>query len=118
MDITNDQLSDYDELARKYPVTAAMKTIGGKWKILILWQLKGKVLRFSDLERSLPKITQAMLTQQLRSLEKDVLINRKVYPVVPPKVEYSLTPLGTELHLAFEALEVWGNRFICKELEK
>jgi DNA-binding HxlR family transcriptional regulator len=117
VDITKEQLSDYDELARKYPVMAVMKPIGGKWKILILWQLKGKVLRFSDLERSLPKITQAMLTQQLRSLEKDVLIKRKVYHVVPPKVEYSLTPLGTELPLAFEALEVWGNRFICKELE-
>jgi DNA-binding HxlR family transcriptional regulator len=109
---TKGQLSEYDKLAQKCPITAAMKAIGGRWKILILWNLEGKVMRFSDLERSLPSVTQAMLTQQLRSLEEDGLIHRQVYPVVPPKVEYSLTPLGRQLHATFEALGEWGNKII------
>jgi DNA-binding HxlR family transcriptional regulator len=107
-----DQLSEYDKLAQKCPITAAMRAIGGRWKILILWNLVGKVMRFSDLERCLPSITQAMLTQQLRSLEQDGLIHREVYPVVPPKVEYSLTPLGIQLHSTFEALGEWGMKLI------
>lgn len=115
MSKTENQLSEYDKLAQKCPVTAAMKAIGGKWKILILWQLEGKVLRFSNLERSLPNITQAMLTQQLRSLEQDGIIYRKVYPVVPPKVEYSLTPLGIQLHDALKELETWGDKFIASK---
>ncbi len=113
----NDQLSEYDKLAVKCPVTAAMKAIGGRWKVLILWQLEGKILRFSDLERALPKITQAMLTQQLRSLEEDGLIRRRVYPVVPPKVEYSLTSLGEELHDTFKMLERWGDKLLRSKAE-
>ncbi|WP_346868860.1 winged helix-turn-helix transcriptional regulator, partial [Clostridium sp. UBA5119] len=65
--------------------------LSGKWKLLILWYLSYGTLRFSDIKKRLPKVTQKMLTSQLRSLEEDKLISRKVYPVVPPKVEYSLT---------------------------
>jgi DNA-binding HxlR family transcriptional regulator len=112
MDDNTKNLSEYEKVARKCPVTAAMKAIGGKWKILILWNLKNRVMRFSELERALPGITQAMLTQQLRSLEKDGIIHRKVYPVIPPKVEYSLTKLGDRLGDTLAALEVWGKRLL------
>lgn len=72
--------------------------IGGKWKPLIIWHLGTKgTQRFNELKKLIPKITQKMLTQQLRELESDNLVNRKVYPQVPPKVEYSLTDLGESL---------------------
>ena len=73
------------------------KLISGKWKILILWYLSGGVLRFTDLKKKLPNVTQKMLTNQLRSLQEDGLIYREVYPVFPPKVEYGLTELGESI---------------------
>ena len=73
------------------PVGAAIDEMGGKWKPLILWALKDGKLRFNEINKTLPTITQRMLTKQLRELEKDNLVNRKVYAEVPPKVEYSLT---------------------------
>lgn len=71
--------------------------IGGKWKVLILWYLSNQTMRFSELKRSLPSITQKMLTSQLRELEQDGLVERIVYPQIPPKVEYRLTELGNSL---------------------
>lgn len=106
-------LSEFDILAQKCPVTASLKAIGGRWKILILLRLEEKIMRFSELQRALPGITQAMLTQQLRALENDGLIVRHVYPVIPPKVEYFLTDLGKELRGIFEALERWGEKYLC-----
>ena len=82
--------------------------IGGKWKSLILWHLKESTLRFSELKRTLPKITQKMLTQQLRELERSGLVNRFVYTQIPPKVEYSLTPIGISLLPILESLCQWG----------
>lgn len=79
------------------PMKLVHKLISGKWKILILWYLCGGALRFSDLKRKLPNVTQKMLTNQLRSLEDDGLIYRNVYPVFPPKVEYGLTGLGNSI---------------------
>lgn len=79
------------------PMKLVHKLISGKWKILILWYLCGGSLRFSDLKRKLPNVTQKMLTNQLRSLEDDGLIYRNVYPVFPPKVEYGLTDLGNSI---------------------
>lgn len=79
------------------PMILVHKLISGKWKILILWYLCGGSLRFSDLKRKLPNVTQKMLTNQLRSLQEDGLIYREVYPVFPPKVEYGLTELGNEI---------------------
>ena len=76
------------------PMVLVQKVLSGKRKILILWYLSDGVLRFSEIKLRLPDVTQKMLTQQLRSLEEDGLIYRTVYPVVPPKVEYSLTELG------------------------
>jgi DNA-binding HxlR family transcriptional regulator len=76
------------------PVEFAMDKIGGTWKMPILWRLKDKVLRYSELKKDLPRITHKMLTSQLRELEAEGFIGRKVYPVVPPKVEYKITPRG------------------------
>lgn len=83
----------------------------GRWKLLILFQLfGGKVLRFSALERAIPAVTQKMLAQQLRQLEKDGIVHRRVYPVIPPKVEYRLTPWGQSLCPALDALLKWAEQ--------
>jgi DNA-binding HxlR family transcriptional regulator len=81
---------------------------GGKWKSLILWHLGENTLRYSELKKSLPKITQKMLTQQLRELEQDELVTRVIYPQVPPKVEYSLTDAGKSLLPILTAMYQWG----------
>ena len=93
------------------PVEIALDMIGGKWKILIFWHLKDSVLRFSELKRKIPKITQKMLIQQLRELESDNLIHRKVYAQVPPKVEYSLTDLGKSFLPILRTMHKWGESF-------
>ena len=85
------------------PVAATLQLIGGKYKALLLWHLSGKILRFNELRRLVPEATPKMLTQQLRELEGDGLIARKVYAVVPPKVEYSLTPRGESLFPILQA---------------
>ncbi|ADK15694.1 MULTISPECIES: winged helix-turn-helix transcriptional regulator [Clostridium] len=82
--------------------------IGGKWKPLIIWHLGENTLRFSELKRALPNITQKMLTQQLRALEEDQLVNRFVYAEVPPKVEYSLTEKGKTLLPVLSTLCNWA----------
>lgn len=82
--------------------------IGGKWKALILWHLGETTLRFSELKKILPKITQKMLTQQLRELEGSGLVNRFIYTQIPPKVEYSLTQNGKSLLPILDTLCQWG----------
>ena len=98
------------------PVEAALELIGGKWKSVLLFHLliDGKK-RFNELRRMLPDITQRMLTRQLRELEKDKLISRKVYPQVPPKVEYELTPYGRTLEPLLVALEKWGTKYVLEK---
>jgi len=90
------------------PVTTAIDVIGGKWKVIILYQLRGQTLRFGELKRLIPKITHKMLSQQLRELEKDKLLKRKVYAEVPPKVEYTSTELAEKLNSALDELCAWG----------
>jgi len=89
-------------------VEITLNLIGGKWKGLILWHLCQKTLRFSQLRRRMEGVTQKMLTQQLRELEKDGLIHREVYPEVPPKVEYSLTDRGLTLAPMLTLMCQWG----------
>ena len=93
------------------PVTTAIDVIGGKWKVIILYQLRGQTLRFGELKRRIPKITQKMLSQQLRELEKNKLLARKVYAEVPPKVEYTSTELAEKLNSALDALCEWGAEY-------
>ena len=95
---------------QKCPAEMTLDIIGGRWKVLILWQLFQGERRFSELFRALDGITQKMLTQQLRELEKDGIVHRQVYPQIPPKVEYSLTPLGESLRPVVDAMCEWGLR--------
>ncbi len=87
----------HESVNQNCPVSATIRLIGGKYKALLLWHLTGQTLRFNQLHRLVPEATPKMLTQQLRELEEDGLILRTVYPVVPPHVDYSLTPLGESL---------------------
>lgn len=90
-------------------IESAFRMLEGRWKMVILFQLfGGEVLRFSELERAIPGVSQKMLIQQLRELERDGIVVRTVYPQVPPKVEYRLTEWGLALCPALDALLEWG----------
>ena len=106
-DISTKQASDMNSC----PVTTAIDVIGGKWKVIILYQLRDKTLRFGELKKIIPKITQKMLSQQLRELEKNKLVIRKVYAEVPPKVEYTSTKLAEKLNPALDMLCQWGGDY-------
>ena len=90
------------------PVEAALDVIGGKWKAVILFRLLEGTKRFNELRRLLPRVTQRMLTNQLRELERDGIVHREVYAQVPPKVEYSLTDFGQTLLPVLLSLKRWG----------
>ena len=91
------------------PIEPVLQTFGGKWKPSILFYLEQKgTMRFNELKRTIPEITQRMLTQQLRELERDGLVNREHYPEIPPRVEYSSTKLALTLTPIFQAMEAWG----------
>lgn len=94
------------------PVSATLDLIGGKYKALILWHLAESKLRFSQLNKLIPGATAKMLTQQLREMETQDLIHREVFPVVPPKVEYSLTELGRSLMPVLIAMRDWGSDYL------
>lgn len=93
------------------PVSTTLDIIGGKWKVLILHHLNTETRRFNELQRLMPAVTQRMLTLQLRELEEDGIVLRKVYPQVPPKVEYSLTGLGLTLMPVIAAIHRWGEEY-------
>ncbi|MDH5377769.1 MAG: helix-turn-helix transcriptional regulator [Gammaproteobacteria bacterium] len=95
-------------------VEAAIEAIGGKWKGVILFHLIDGEKRFNELKRLMPAVTQRMLTLQLRELEKDKIVERKVYAEVPPKVEYKLSPFGETLLPILKSLENWGNQYLNK----
>ena len=94
------------------PVSATLSLVGGKYKALILWHLAAGKLRFSELNKLIPSATPKMLTQQLREMESQNLIHREVFPVVPPKVEYSLTDLGKSLMPVLVAMRDWGAQYL------
>jgi len=100
------------------PVEATLEMIGGKYKALILWHLSENKMRFSELKKVIPNATPKMLTQQLRELETHKLIHREVYPVIPPKVEYSLTETGKSLIPVLQSMRDWGADYLrTKNLE-
>ncbi len=94
------------------PIEHTIGMIGGKYKAIILWHLIGGKLRFSELQRLVPQATAKMLTQQLRELERDGLVQRTVYPVVPPRTEYSLTEMGQSLSPIMMDLCRWGKEHL------
>jgi DNA-binding HxlR family transcriptional regulator len=94
------------------PVEAALDVIGGKWKPLIIWHLGENILRFNELQKELPGVNAKMLTKQLRELEEDGVIGRKIYPEVPPRVEYNLTDFGKTLLPVMHALCDWGITYL------
>ena len=94
------------------PVEATLDVIGGKWKALILFWLRDEVCRFGELRRKIPGVSERMLTQQLRELEEHGIVRRKVYPVVPPKVEYSLTAYGRTLRPITDRMCEWGKKHL------
>ncbi|MCB1680467.1 MAG: helix-turn-helix transcriptional regulator [Rhodospirillales bacterium] len=94
------------------PVLTSIRVIGGKWKIPILYTLRQETMRFNELQKALPGVTQKMLTQQLRELEKDGLVSRKVYAEVPPRVEYTITPLARKLEPILCELCTWGSEYL------
>ena len=100
------------EGAEGCPVEATLDVIGGKWKGVILYHLMTDTIRFGELRRILPDVTQRVLTKQLRELEASGLVHRKVYPEVPPKVEYSTTPLGKSLAPIIRSMARWGAEYV------
>lgn len=94
-------------------IEITLEVISGKWKALILWELgKHEIIRFNEFMRIIPDISQKMLTQQLRGLEKDGLVNRKEYSQIPPMVEYSLTEAGSKLMPILETMDAWGKEYV------
>lgn len=94
------------------PFVTAQKLLTGKWTLLIMHHLNTRTMRFNELQRVLPDLTQTTLTKQLRLLEKNGLIIRHVYNQIPPKVEYSLSELGKQFDPVLKSLEIWGNKYI------
>lgn len=93
------------------PVETTLTLIGDKWKVLILRDLLPGTKRFGELKKSIGKVSQKVLTAQLRDMEQNGLVHRKVYPEVPPRVEYSLTPLGMSLKPILDAMRNWGQEY-------
>lgn len=93
------------------PVERSLEVIGGKWKMIIIAHLFSGTKRFNELRRLMPNISQRMLTRQLRELETHEILERKIYPEIPPKVEYSLTQLGKSLRPVLEVLYNWGSDY-------
>lgn len=93
-------------------VEAAIEAIGGKWKGVIIYHLSKETRRFNELRKIMPTVTQRVLTKQLRELEADQIVHRKIYAEVPPRVEYSLTEFGQTLLPVISALEQWGETYL------
>src|SRR5215213_5219465 len=99
-------------------VETAIEIIGGRWKVLILQELFGGIKRFSELHRALAGVSHRTLTQQLRELESHGIVRRKIHRQVPPKVEYSLTPLGETLRPVIDVLHDWAEAYSQKRVKK
>ena len=104
----------YKNIQYQCSMELTLDLIGGKWKSLILWHLGENTLRFSELKKTMPQITQKMLTQQLRDLEADGLVHRFIYTQIPPKVEYSLTEAGKSLLPILATLCQWGLNYATR----
>ena len=97
-----------EKILPECPVAMTVSLIGSKWKLLIMRNLLSRPWRFNELQKSIDGISQKALTEALRSMEADGIVNRKVFPKVPPRVEYSLTELGESMRPIFQSMESWG----------
>lgn len=100
------------------PYVTAQKILTGKWALLIMYQLSEGPVRFNELQRRLPDLTQATLSKQLKSLEHEGVIIRTEYPQIPPKVEYTLSEIGLKFKPVLESIQIWGNEYIRYLKEK
>ncbi|MCB0351378.1 MAG: helix-turn-helix transcriptional regulator [Bdellovibrionales bacterium] len=116
--VTPSRRTKLDSANSECPVELSIKIIGGKWKPILLWQLNEKIKRFGELKKDINGITVKMLAQQLRELEQDGIISRKMYHEVPPRVEYSLTEMGRSLEPVLMAMCSWGKMYKEKMLSK
>ncbi|SMD17155.1 winged helix-turn-helix transcriptional regulator [Sporomusa malonica] len=98
-------------------VCITQKIVRGKWKLVIIWLLRDGKKRFSELQKSMPQIKQSYLTHQLRELETDGLVNREVYNVIPPKVEYTLTRRGINFLSVMDSMNNWGKQFVQESFQ-
>ena len=116
--MAENKFSAKEALARCVPMSKLQSVIGGKWKILILWYVSFyKVQRFGELLRRLDGITQSTLIKQLRELESDVFLHREIYKEAPPKVEYSLTPLGESFIPVLQTMMAWSETHLCPDYQ-
>ena len=104
-------MKNNDEIIEACPVATTVNLIGNKWKLLIMRNLLVRPWRFNELQKSLEGISQKVLTDSLRSMEKDGLLTRTVYPEVPPRVEYALTDLGLSLKPILDSMASWGENY-------
>ncbi len=113
-EVKNEKILVFDEIS--CPVTATMQVLGGKWKAILINAIyHTSPARFGELKRSVKGITQSMLTQQLRELEEDGLISRKIYAEIPPRVEYTLTEFGLTLSPIMQSMAKWGEEYRMKK---
>jgi len=103
------------EVAEDCPIAATIDVIGGKWKPIIIWLLMQETKRFGELHRSIPGITVKVLSRHLKELEADGILGRKMFPEVPPRVEYSLTEKGRSLTTIMESLALWSRANILQK---
>ena len=112
--MAKNKFQEPETMARCLPMSLLQGMLGGKWKLEILWYVSFyRMQRFGELTRRLEGITQSTLTKQLRELERDGLLHREVYPQVPPRVEYTLTPLGESLVPVLEEMVRWSEGHLC-----
>jgi DNA-binding HxlR family transcriptional regulator len=104
-----------EDVSERCPMRTAIAVLAGKWKPLIVFYLRTGTKRFSEMRRLIPEASQQVLTQQLRELEEDGIVTRTIYPVVPPKVEYSLSPIGDRLGPVVDLLARWGEDILANE---
>jgi len=104
-------MSGHSDCEHRCPIETTLDVLGGKWKSMVLHRLLYGTMRFGELKRLIPPVTQRMLTRQLRELERDGVIHRKVYAEVPPKVEYSLTSVGLSLKPILLMMSDWGEQY-------
>jgi len=106
------------DLFERCPYATAQRLIQGKWAIILMHELSGEPVRFNELQRRMPKMTHATLSNQLKQLESEGLIQRVVYSEIPPKVEYSLTDMGRKFEPVLESIKAFGNEYIEYKKEK